>query len=66
MLATEVQSAERITRATVVQNESLLRLTLTHLGTRVTVPTLEFHIGSFYDLLHVNAGVWPYLCSPIF
>lgn len=54
--ATEVQFVDKIGRAAVVENEHILRLTLTHLGTRVTVPTLEFHIKSFYELLHVNPG----------
>ena len=36
-----------------MQNEHVLTLALTHLGTRVTIQTLEVHIESFYTLMNV-------------
>lgn len=45
-----------INRETVAQNSQLVSLTLKHIGSRVTVNTLEVHIQSFYDLMHINAN----------
>ncbi len=43
-------SKDAINRDTCVENEVLLSHTLKHLGTRVSVQTLEVHIESCYCL----------------
>ena len=51
VLFTDTQS---ITRSTLVDNEHLVTLALTHLGTRVSVKTLDVHVQSMYDLMQIN------------
>ena len=45
-----------INRENVAHNKVLVSLALSHLGTRVTVNTLELHIRAFYDLMRLNAS----------
>ena len=45
-----------INRETVAHNKVLVSLTLSHLGSRVTVGTLELHVRAFYDLMRLNAS----------
>lgn len=49
----EVQFGEMqiINRETLVQNEVLITIALTHLGTRVSIRSLEIHIRATYDLM---------------
>ena len=42
-----------ISRDTCCQNEQLLVITLKHLGTRICVSNLEFHIASLYELMNI-------------
>lgn len=52
----EVKFADEksISRETCCQNEILLTIALKHLGTRVCVNALEFHIASLYELMTIS------------
>lgn len=50
----QFDDSNSITRATLVQNEKLVTLALEHVGTRVSVRTLEVHVQSLYSLMEVN------------
>ena len=53
--AAQVQFQEKnlISRETLVKNEALVTITLSHLGTRVCVRSLEVHIQALYDLMQI-------------
>ena len=55
MLVAKVQFKEGniINRDTLVHNEQLLTECLSHLGTRVSIRTLELHIRSCYDFMKI-------------
>ena len=52
----QFDSAQGVNRETVAKNRELVHLTLNHLGTRMSVGTIEVHIRAFYDLMHLNIG----------
>ena len=54
MIEVQFTDTQTITRSTLVDNEHLVTLALTHLGTRVSVKTLDVHIQSMYDLMQIN------------
>ena len=43
-----------VTRNTLTDNEVLVTVTLSHVGTRVGIKTLEVHLGSLYDLMRIT------------
>ena len=50
-------TGKRITRDTVQANLNLVKTTISHLGTRVGIPTLEVHIQSFFDFMNMDPNV---------
>lgn len=54
MIEVHFSDSQIINRSTLVENEHLVTLALTHLGTRVSVKTLDVHIQSLYELMQIN------------
>ena len=49
-----LDDAGEVSRMTLIENEVVVTITLSHVGTRVSVKTLELHIQSLYDLMGIS------------